>query len=80
MQALELKVLSVIFMAQDSSTTAQIASAVNQVMFLDPADQTALLDVIEEYFTQPISAGEDSDSSLSEEEDTCETERDYIGV
>ena len=66
-------------MAQSSSKSAEIASAVNQLMQLDPSDQTALLDVIEEYFTQPFAAGEESEESSSEEE-TCETETEPIGV
>ena len=47
-------------------------------MQLDPSDQTALLDVIEEYFTQPFPADESEESSS--EGETCETETEPIGV
>ena len=38
-----------------ASSTADVASAVNDLFHLDEADQASLLDVIQDYFTSPSS-------------------------
>ena len=47
----------------------EIATVINQVMHLDPDDQSSMLEVISDYFTDPDPFSYDSGDS-DEEEDT----------
>ena len=58
-------------------TAAEIASAINSLMQLDPFDHSSLLVTIEDYFTTP-SRNEDSPDDDSDS-DTDEVEPDIIG-
>ena len=48
-------------MAQSSSKSAEVASAINRVMHLAPADQNSLLDVNENYITLPLGKSDSED-------------------
>ena len=52
-----------------SSKTTAVPSAINSLHHLEEADQASLLDVIEEYFTNPIHVSHDSDSNSENELD-----------
>ena len=52
-----------------SSKTTAVASAINSLLHLEEADQASLLDVIEEYFTNPTHVSHDSDSDSENELD-----------
>ena len=57
-----------------SSMTADVASAINDLLHLDEADQASLLDVIEDYFISPS-----SHSSLdTDSESDSDNELDHV--
>ena len=53
-----------------SSKASSIASAINSLLSLEEADQSSLLDTIEEYFTMPSSSVESESESDDEPEIT----------
>ena len=70
-------------MAQSGSKSAEVASAINRVMHLAPADQNSLLDVIEDYFTLPLGKSDSEDESSDEsssDEPVHECEPELSGV
>ena len=58
--------ISATAIAQSGSMSAEVASAINRVMHLAPADQNSLLDVIDDYFTLLLGKSESEDESSDE--------------
>ena len=52
-----------------TSKSSDVASAINNLLHLEEADQASLLDVIGEYFTSPAHSSVDSDSDSDNELD-----------